>query len=263
MIDNFTICVLLYGDHFDLAQRCLGSLLRDGAIPASHLRIGLNAVCDRSRELAYQAAPGNVWEYNENCHKYPVMREMIHGISPIQTPYTMWFDDDSYLEHPSLREWLVAVDASMQGADMLGSLYSIKWQGKQREFVRSQPWYAGKDPVTRGEIRFATGGWWTLRSDLLYRFDYPWTFLDHRGGDAMLGELCHQQNLRLKHFRTGVKINADASGRESKAKRRGFDQLPIGVDFDPGVAAALNTATSTPPGLLAAVPKPRSRIIEL
>lgn len=260
MIDNFTICALFYGDHFDLALRCLTSLLQGGLLPASHLRIGLNAVCPQTRELAYQTAPGNVWEFEENQHKYPVMRQMIHGISPIRTPYTMWFDDDSFITQP-LAAWLPLVEARMADADLLGSVYQISWQGRQREFVKAQPWYAGKDPGERARIRFATGGWWTIRTDVLYRFNYPWPELDHRGGDAMLGEMCYQQGLRLKHFRDGVKINADSSGKESAAPRRGFDQRPIGFDFDPGVAETLHRATSPPVTVQPAAP--RRRIVEL
>lgn len=260
MIDDFTICVLLYGNHFDLALRCLTPLLQGGPIPASHLRIGLNAVCPQTRELAYQAAPGYVWEFEENQHKYPVMRQMIHGISPICTPYTMWFDDDSYIVQP-LAPWLTTVASRMTNADLIGSLYFVSWQGQQRAFVKAQPWYKGKDPAARGHINFATGGWWTIRTDVLYKFNYPWPELDHRGGDAMLGEMCFQQGLRLKHFRDNVKINASSTGKESAAPRRGFNQDPLGFDFDPGVAEALHRATSPP----ATGPEPtkRRRIVEL
>ena len=43
-----TICVLLYGDHFFLCERFLPSLLKHTPPDAFHLRIGLNAVCDRT-----------------------------------------------------------------------------------------------------------------------------------------------------------------------------------------------------------------------
>lgn len=258
MIDNFTICVLLFGDHFKLAERCLGSLTAHGSIPIGHLRIGLNAVSDATRQLAYSLAQGNVWEFTENKHKYPVMREMVHGISPITTPYTMWFDDDSYIAQP-LSSWLHDVETQMQSADMLGSIYSIGWQGNQREYVKAQPWYNGRDPSERKKIKFATGGWWTIRSSVLYAHDYPWQSLDHRGGDVMLGEMCFQQQLRLKNFRKGVHINADDDGRESQAKKRGFDQPPIGVDFEPGIGDELHKAT----GLIPTTQPSRLRIIKL
>ncbi len=256
MIDKFTICVLLFGDHFDLAQRCLSSIVNGVDPQALNLRIGLNAVTDETRKLAYALAPHSIWEFTENRHKYPVMREMVHGVSPIRTPYTMWFDDDSYLVKPT-KTLLSQIDGLMPDADMLGSLYRIPWQGNQKLYVQAQPWYAGRDLDSRPKIKFATGGWWTIRTEVLYRFDYPWPLLDHRGGDVMLGEMCYQQGLRLKHFRDGVKINADHTGRESKAPRRGFDQLPLGVDFDPSISAALHRATSPSPAIH---PKPQPKL---
>lgn len=223
----FTICVLCYGEHFELASRCLNSLCSADRVPGLDLRIGLNSVCESTRSLACQLAPESIWESPTNRHKYPVMREMLHGSRPVTRPFTMWFDDDSFITQP-LSDWLQLIVDRMQIADLLGSVYRAPWQGRQQEFVRQQAWYAGKDPAARPHVHFATGGWWTMRTPVLYKYDYPWPFLDHRGGDVLLGELCHQQNLRLVHFRQGVCINADAHGRESRSPRRGFDQKPAG-----------------------------------
>lgn len=277
MKDKFTICVLLFGDYPDLARRCLQSLLVAAGPQNLNLRIGMNAVSDRTKNVVQELIHVHglpvhpyceFYEYTENRHKYPVMREMIHGISPITTPYTMWFDDDSFLElQPNSHAdgWLAQVERAMQNADMIGSIYGIPWRGRQREFIKAQAWYNGKDPIERTKARFATGGWWTIRTPLLYQFNYPWPFLDHRGGDVMLGELCFQQGLRLQHFNTGVKINANAAGQESKATRRGFDQEPVGVDFDPGIGAVLHRVT--PPPLLPPTQldnsKPKRRIVDL
>lgn len=243
-IDNFTVCALLYGDFPVLAHRCLSSLPQTEEFKQHTLRVGMNAVSDRTAAIVERHGASQVWRYSENLHKYPVMREMIHGISPVKTPYLMWFDDDSYLDGVDHDAWFADVDHRMQTADVLGSLYVIKWQGQQREFVKAQPWYTGHDPALREQIKFATGGWWTIRTELLYRYDYPWSCLDHCGGDSLLGELCLQQGLRLQAFNHGVKINADGQGRESKATRRGFSQKPIGVQWAPDAADTLNQATT-------------------
>lgn len=270
MKDKFTICVLLYGDHPELAERCLRSIADTIRADDLNLRVGLNAVSPRVTEWVKSWVPAeNIWEAAENIHKYPMMRQMIHGISPVKTEFMMWFDDDSYLSGYSQTVannnpyWLQHVEHTMVNSDLIGSIYTIPWMGKQREYVQAQPWYTGKDPSDRPRMRFATGGWWTIRTDLLYRYDYPWQDLDHRGGDCMLGELCHQQGLRLNHFRDGVKINANQAGQESKAPRRGFDQKPLGVEFDPGVADALHRATQPPPVTTQPPEQPRRRIIEL
>lgn len=247
---KFTICVLLYGNYPTLAERCLRSITETVAAEDLELRVGLNQVVPLVADWVKSWLPPEcIWESKENRHKYPMMREMIHGVRPIETPYTMWFDDDSYLDGFQLTaghdqvHWLHTVEQCMEDADMIGSIYSMHWSGNQRDFVKAQPWYAGKDPADQPKIRFATGGWWTMRTPLLYRYDYPWPTLDHRGGDIMLGEMCRQQSLRLRHFNTGLHINADKDGKESKSQRRGFDQTPIGVDFDPGVADTLHRAT--------------------
>jgi len=236
VVDQFTICVLLYGNHYDLARRCITSIVGSGLPEGVSLRIGLNAVCADTQRFVRATCPQAMFfEHAINRHKYPVMRDMVHGKHRVDTPYFMWFDDDSYLTRP-LDEFLSTVAAAIQTADLLGSPYTMKWRGNQKAFVRSRSWYAGKDPATRDVLRFMTGGWWTIRTQLLYRFDYPWTELDHCGGDSMLGELCYQQDLRMQKFRTGVCINADWQGRESASDRRGFAQDPLGTDFVPVVA---------------------------
>lgn len=253
MKDKFTIGVLLYGDYPELAERCLRSITNTVRAEDLNLRVGLNQVSDRVTSWVKSwVPPENIWESTENIHKYPMMRQMVHGLKPVETDYFMWFDDDSFLQGYDLTSgdnnpyWLQHLEHTMVNSDMVGSIYTIGWQGQQREFVKAQPWYAEKDPAERSKIRFATGGWWTIRTELLYRYDYPWPMLDHRGGDAMLGEMCYQQGLRLNHFRDGVRINANASGQESKAQRRGFDQKPIGTEFDAGAAEALHRATQPP-----------------
>jgi hypothetical protein len=246
-----TICVLLYGNYPQLADRCLRSIAETVAVEDLELRVGLNQVARPIVDWVRSWLPAeNIWEVSENLHKYPLMRQMVHGIKPVTTKYLMWFDDDSYLDGYQLTEghtqshWLHEVEKAMEQTDLLGSVYKTDWRGAQREFVRAQPWYTGKDPAERNCIKFVTGGWWVIRTDLLYKYNYPWPELDHNGGDVMLGELCHQQSLRITHYREGVKINADAMGRESKATRRGFTQSPLGVDFDPGIADALHRATT-------------------
>lgn len=231
MYEKFTVCVLLHGDYPSLAKRCLGSIFK--TIPERYcdIRVGLNGVGEETQDFVYQQIPAvNIFGY-DNAHKYPRMREMVHGREPVTTKYFMWFDDDSYLAADVGEGWLRCVEESLQNANIIGSIYTMAWQGNQRDWVKAQPWYAGNDPYTRPRVRFATGGWWAVHSDLLYRYDYPWGSLDHNGGDTMLGEMCLQQQLTLRHFNYGVHINADETGRESKSPRRGDSQKPIGFDF--------------------------------
>lgn len=236
MRDKFTICVLLYGDFPALAERCLRSITETVAARDLNLRVGLNAVSPAVRDWVRSWVPeDSITESRENIFKYPLMRKMLYD-KPVTTDYIMWFDDDSYLSGFEVRtgseKWLQRVEHAMVNADMIGSPYMIPWQGKQREFVRQQPWYAGKDPASRQHIKFITGGWWTIRTAVLYKYGYPWPELEHCGGDTMLGELCHQQGLRLHTFNTGVLVNADGAGRQGKSARRGdgFNPQPLGKE---------------------------------
>lgn len=239
---GFTVCVLCYGEYPQLAKRSIGSIV--AAMPHATVPVRLvlagNAVCDETRTYlrsvveAGHAAARDLYLSPENIHKYPMMRRIFHDPERlITTPFVMWFDDDSYIDAPRVlgRPWFDLVYEVAQETDLLGSLYTRRVVGGQPEWLQTQPWYNGK-PIARGErVRFATGGWWVLRTEIIYRHDWPIPELDHCGGDMMLGELCRQQGYRMTHFNTGVRINADIFGRESRAARRGFSSPLIGETY--------------------------------
>lgn len=244
---DFTVCVLLYGDHADLARRCLDSIVTRLPADQYQLRIGLNEVCPATAAYVAQlhatALDTIVYESTTNLHKYPMMQRMIHDPAcPLRTPYVMWFDDDSYLIG-QYRNWLDLVRDQMAKVVMIGGKYTMSFAGNQHLWVRDQSWYAGKPVHPNQKVTFITGGWWTIRTDVLLEHDWPSPDLDHRGGDVMLGQLCRQQGYALGTFREGVAINANQRGEESKAPRRGFNSLPVGFDYDPGVAEAVHEAT--------------------
>lgn len=240
--DQVTVCVLLYGDHCTLAHRCLDSIVR--AFPSEvALRVGLNAVGRQTRDYVLALVDGGridplaVYDAGENIHKYPMMRWMFYGghlgRPPVDTTYVMWFDDDSYVR-PEAERWRPGVldraVARMERDDspaMLGSIYTIPLAASQRVWISEQPWYTGVEIGPRAS--FAQGAWWLARLAFLKEHDYPWPSLDHNGGDVMLGALCRQQGRAIARFKDGMAINADWSGRESSAGRRGFSQPPIGV----------------------------------
>ena len=105
--------------------------------------------------------------------------------------------------------------------------------------------------------KFITGGWWTIRSELLYRYNYPWPVLDHRGGDVMLGECLRQNNHVLRSFLSGVAINAGADGKNCTSPRRGFDSQPIGSGYQRSAAHKLVAHNIPDPALPPAAPEVR------
>lgn len=271
MTRDFTICVLLYGDYPDLAERCLKPLtmLPSGQV---ELRVGANSISLATHKVVDRLLGRggvelrNWYPSEDNLHKYPMMRIMLHDPrNPVTTPFVMWFDDDSFILNPD--GWLDSVAAAMKDVQFIGSPRFIQWQGNQREWVKHQPWYNNKDVTNRRRITFFQGGWWCARRELLETYDYPWPCLDHRGGDVMLGEMLFQQDVPRGNWSHGVAINADHSGKADASLRRGFDSKPIGFDFDPNAKAPTipllealqrNALLPAPPPL-----KPKRRIFEL
>lgn len=242
---EFTVAVLLYGDHPDLAERCLGPLWplqRSGLID---LRIGMNecsfataAYVDRNRAAA------NVVREIENIHKYPMMRKL-RDAAPLKS-FWMWFDDDSYISHPNPVEWLAGIKRRLQGADVVGQLWKMALSGNQHEWIRRRDWYVGKEVRARQTISFPQGGWWATASANLLNNDWPDPDIERKGGDVMFGEMCRQQGLRISDVGMkyeDVRINADKEGRHSRSKTRGPMPLPkpVGYDYQPPNLSAPRT----------------------
>lgn len=128
---KFTVCALLYGDFPHLAERCLKPLLPLVDHGLIDLRVGCNQISPQTERYLTLALVGRVDRIEvvrseENILKYPMMRLLfgIEGRLPrIETPWVMWFDDDSYIKDPDPAGWLDRVEEKMHGADMIGSLY--------------------------------------------------------------------------------------------------------------------------------------------
>lgn len=233
------VCVLCYGDHFDLIERCVSSIRESTRYPGvSQLRIGMNAVTPDVRNYLIEEARGfNVpvllfaESNNENVGKYPLMRQMLRYADP-QQQHVMWFDDDSCIKKPTPPDLWKTISTYLVDAEMVGSVYRLQgtWSGNQKNVIRQQPWYTGKEWPDGYKVKFATGGWWAARMSLIKKHDYPFVDMHHNGGDAILGELLYQQNYRLFHYNKHVAINADAQQQESRAPRRGLSTRPLWYD---------------------------------
>lgn len=231
-----TVCALFYGDYPKLMQRCLGQLVRLSP-HMFRLRLGANALSPASSDvfwsLTARARPGLVEMQDldsDNRKKYPVMRNLFRAV-PLQTPWVMWFDDDSGVAadvDPTDRLCKAVSHAIQEKADVMGSVWSQPVSEAQREWIKLQAWYGGKEPQPK--VNFCTGGWWLARAEVLRKYDWPPEDFLHRGGDVMFGELCRQQGLRMVNCpdKSGLLINADDDGRECRSKKRGFNSFPIG-----------------------------------
>jgi hypothetical protein len=236
-----SVCVLFYGNHFDLAVRCLDSIIRTADWTLiDDVRLGLNAVCPETRHYVHTTAnglsvPAYVYEPEKNAGKYPLMRRMFYGplepdamASADRVPLSgriMWFDDDSHITSHDPKWWSKVLDLSMR-AQLIGAIWRIKIIGRQHQGIAAQPWYNSECPVPPGHfVRFVTGGWWVAHTEMLARWDYPFVELHHNGGDSILGELCRQQSYSMLHFQDGIAIN--------DSERRGIKSPWIWESYHP------------------------------
>lgn len=237
---EFCVCILTYGDDdqcYKLARRVLNEPMQKLGKHLVEFRIGMNAVGEQTRQLVTQIASDKLATHFEpiliesetNAFKYPMMRALFHE-RPMKAPITIWFDDDSCITPGTdVEDWLRRVKQQLANFVMIGSVYKQRLIENQMKWLERQWWYNGKPP--QSYVNFITGGWWAIQTSTLLRFDWPLRELKHRGGDVMLGELCRQHDLPIGHFRDNVWINANDQGVESKSPRRGYDEAPIGTNF--------------------------------
>lgn len=231
---TFHICVLLYGNHAHLAERCLRSIVRRyWANRTVDVRVGFNDACGATYHIASEVAYSypRWWGIRapHNVGKYPLMRRMFYD-RPLTGSHVIWFDDDSYWDYEDWPKWWMRLLHALDEHDVIGSLYKLSTPVFNQRFkagwpgIREQPWFTGKKPPTREGLAFPTGGWWVTRTEILQKHDWPPVELHHNGGDTLFGELCRQQGYKIGQFNTGVRINADAEGRESRGDRRGLSK---------------------------------------
>lgn len=229
---KFLVCALFYGDFPQLAQRCAGSLQALLATGRVDMRIGLNAVSAATRAVLDTTLPGVPRiDADPQVYKYPMMRALVDGYSGDAT-HLMWFDDDTCLQPgTNPRLWL---DAVAQRADActgsLGSAYQRRLTPPQKDWIRAQPWFTGRD--IPDAVTFVTGGWTVLPLQAMRMLGWPPRDIRHNGGDAILGAMLHQQGLPVEQFRMGLAINADPQLRESAAPRRGHTDSPPAIWAD-------------------------------
>lgn len=231
-------CCILYGEYPDMHRRFLRGLT---ALPADvPVFIGLNAVGAASlaamehmtgipRTVADTDEHAEYGKYrvfthkNRNDYKYPVMRRMF---SQMGDRWSLWLDDDTMVP-PDPAWWHYLTDAMDRGVDYTGVEYSMRYQGKQLEFIRSRHWYRGVPPKMHGRVpvfTFYTGSFWALSVKARRLLDWPDPLLRHNGGDTLLGEAVRQNSLLREPFpchRYGIRINS--------ARRRGHTETALGV----------------------------------
>lgn len=232
-----TIYCLLYGNYLGLQQRLLLSLKKHA--PADDVEIviwgnELTPVCREQVEMRFPPGTAKTVFSAQNVPKYKAMRQMFHdpafGVMP-QTPWIVWFDDDSWVEKddwwPRTKEAIEARER--ENICYMGQQWYVHHLPGQEQFIKEASWYRGRPwemcptrspRVKKPGITFAQGAYWWLRTDVMKQLDWPDPRLNHNGGDTLLGEAVRQQGLPFHKFHYGVKLN--------DSRRRGFHEKPAG-----------------------------------
>lgn len=240
---KFTVFVLCYGNHTDLARRCIDGILNTVPIDRVDIRVACNAVAESTIDYLRQQPISVVYKFDENRYKYPVMREIFRDrTNPIETNYMVWFDDDSQVVKP---DWL-----SLLGQTIInnhphgGRLYG--WRHYHDTLMFRKPTYPGfypgfeprqwfwdspdypnrnfKVPNTErfapnaGAIWFVVGGFWALHVPLIQELNIPDPRLIHNGGDIAIGAALQQARNEYRIINFNQNKNVVAS---SNAPRRG------------------------------------------
>lgn len=243
-----TVCVLTFGPHLPLAQRCIDSIRTQTQRSLYRLVVGANAVGEATekylRFLKESGAADRIHFSRRNLDKNPMMRRMFRDLN---TRFVVWFDDDSYVVEKGALERLLdlalrsARDTVMWGRmamcnhpSMFTSLKSVE------RFVRTAPWYRGLTPPGRapggkGEFdfegrgsgnprwEFLSGGFWLMRTWAIRMLDWPDRRLTHLGEDVLLGEAIRQQGWSMAHVASLGVVIGEAPTRRSRAQRIGTD----------------------------------------
>lgn len=227
-----TICVLLYGDYYDLARRCLDSIIENCNRELYEFRVGCNEVSLETLSyvigLSEQGLIDDIYISTENINKCPMMRRMYKDIN---TEWIWWFDDDSYIDKPdTLERWLDetkkhAADARPpvlygkvfffgQHSDFDYGLDIVSWIKRQR-WYKDRPIPCGVHGYEPGfneagddtRFFFVTGGVHMVRTDVVNMLGWPTPTLIKRNDDVILCCAIRQNGYSFFDIDYGVRIN--------------------------------------------------------
>ncbi len=239
---KFTIFVLGYGDHHQILERCVGSILDTCAEHRYDLRIALNQPTERLERYATGIGATKVYIDRGDRKKYPAMRAMFWDKEcPIETPYVCWFDDDSWCRK---KDWMVRLtNAIVANHPHQGRLYGAKYTHdlmpyrknghRPEEWFKSAAWWRGRHLYaakgTRlspngAEIVFASGGFWALATHVIREANIPDERLNHNGGDITIGCQVTQAGYKVVDF--SPRPNKEVIAWSDHARRGYHENFP-------------------------------------
>ena len=219
---KMTVFVLGYGDYKPLLERCIESILETVPQSRRELRVALNQPSVEMRDYVsgFSAKDiSSVYVDEGSRRKYPAMREMFHDKKhPITTPYSVWFDDDSWCRHgwfTQLAECIVKNHSHghrLYGVKFIHDLSIYQRKGKKPlDWFRAAKWWRNKplfmDKGRRvgpngSEIPFVGGSFWAIASDVIRECDIPDARIQHNG-DPCIGAQVMQHGYKICDFARG------------------------------------------------------------
>lgn len=216
---KLTVCVLCYGDYFDMHQRCLDSILRTIPVDRLDLRIAANCVGQASLNYLKTLPATKIYQYHTNRYKYPIMRDMFYDASaPIETNYVAWFDDNCYVQH---NNWVNIFAYDVQNQPPNVAMYGIKlWYAfdfeseDPRTWIEQQDWHKGRHlrtkkgtPAPNGDCSHFCADWFFLaKTDVMTRCAFPPIGAEQKGGDILIGEMLYQNGYAIKTFNAAKSV---------------------------------------------------------
>jgi len=252
-----TFCVLTYGDYPHIIERCLKSIYEHTDQSLFELRLGMNAVSERSKRVifdflnSYAHNVTAIYEADPQIYKCPMMHKMFHDPAHPLADWIMWFDDDTRVTN---HDWIKVLGQNIdkqftkqdtlypKGYHMFGKVYFFHYRGNQinatsrngRGWIEQASWYAGRpyrldhrDGKALPKSDFCTGGWWIITRQALEAIDWPDLRMKQRGDDVIMGEALYQQGYGI------AQVN-DANGiwfkmLELDGRSRGYQEPMAGI----------------------------------
>jgi ADP-heptose:LPS heptosyltransferase len=218
---KFTVCVLCYGPHTEIAKLCINSILSTLPRERMDLRIATNAAAQATVDFVRSIGPDRLYVHKQNDKKYPVMREMFWDeAAPLKTRYLVWFDDDTHVVNSNWAPLLAkAINENhphgcrLYGAPMYHNLASYhKESNNPLNWFQKAGWWKGTPLRVNGTQRLAPNGscidfvpgwFWAVSVDAIRACNIPDPRLNHNGGDITIGAQIHQGGFKVKEFNKG------------------------------------------------------------
>lgn len=202
---RITICVLVYGDHFDLARQVIDSIVNNCDRDLYSLYVGCNECCQETLDFVQAVKEiDRVFVSDVNINKCPMQRRMF---AEVDTEYVWWFDDDSFIEESdAMQRRLEIADLAAPTTVLWGPVFYWNDQAgfnfgvDVEPWVRRQAWFSC-EPIpcdVSGKWVFIIGGAWFARTSIIQKLDWPPKEFIKAGDDALFCEAIRQSGYTFK-----------------------------------------------------------------